>query len=205
MTIRRIIFLVLFAMLALTACGGDDDSGENDGNNVDPTLAEDLQFLREEEKLARDVYLTLYDKWGLSLHNNIASSEQTHMTQVKTIMESLGVTDPVADDSVGAFVNAELRDLYSDLVEFGEESETAALQVGATIEDLDIKDIEEMKSRTSDQSVLNMYSSLQCGSRNHLRSFTSALDSSEASYDPQYISQEDFDAILAEPNETCGQ
>ena len=202
MKVWTTIFLCIFAALALTACGGDDDSSEG---GMDAILEQDLQFLREEEKLARDVYLTLYDKWGLTQHNNIASSEQTHMDQVKSIMESLGVEDPVVDDTTGIFANSELNQLYTDLVEAGMESETSSVEVGATIEDLDIKDIEEMKSRTTDPSVLNMYSSLQCGSRNHLRTFTEKLDSLDADYTPQYISQEEYDAIIAGPNETCGK
>ncbi len=202
MKVWTTIFLCIFAALALTACGGDDDSSEG---GVDAILEQDLQFLREEEKLARDVYLTLYDKWGLTQHNNIALSEQTHMDQVKSIMESLGVEDPIVDDTTGIFANSELNQLYTDLVEAGMKSETASVEVGATIEDLDIKDIEEMKSRTTDPSVLNMYSSLQCGSRNHLRTFTEKLDSLDADYTPQYISQEEYDAIIAGPNETCGK
>lgn len=192
--------------LSLAACatenaevssGGTSGTSQNGGTETstpspDPgatgtvaaSLSEDLQFLREEEKLARDVYLTLYDQWQLMPHKNIASSEQTHTDRVKAMLTSLTVADPVADDTVGAFVNAELGKLYTDLVATGKQSEVASLEVGATIEDLDIRDIEQMKGRTTDANVLAMYESLQCGSRNHLRAYTSQLTTRGVTYTP---------------------
>ena len=41
---------------------------------------EDLRFLREEEKLAHDVYLYAYEKHNIMIFQNISNSEQTHMT-----------------------------------------------------------------------------------------------------------------------------
>lgn len=175
------------------------------GATVAASLSEDLQFLREEEKLARDVYLTLYDQWQLMPHKNIASSEQTHTDRVKAMLTSLTVADPVADDTVGAFVNAELGKLYTDLVATGKQSEVASLEVGATIEDLDIRDIEQMKGRTTDANVLAMYESLQCGSRNHLRAYTSQLTTRGVTYTPKYITAADYSAIVNGSSEKCGQ
>ncbi len=181
----------------------DDDDRVDDDDDVDAQLALDLQYLHEEEKLARDVYLTLYDAWGLSQHQNIAASEQTHMDQVKSLLATLEIEDPVQDETVGVFVNGELETLYGDLVQTGTESELAALRVGAIIEDLDIEDIEAMKANTSLTMALDMYEALQCGSRNHLRSYVSALDRAGENYTPQYISQEEYDEIIGSPNETC--
>ncbi len=203
---KRLCFMFLcFFSLLLIVASCDDDKSEDDNTIVDATLTEDLQFLHEEEKLARDVYLKLYEEWNLVIHNNIASSEQTHMNSVKSLIASLGIEDSVKDETVGVFVDSELKDLFTSLVETGKESENAALRVGAIIEDLDIKDIQEMKSHTSNQTVLQVYDSLQCGSRNHLRSYTSALKSNGADYSPQFISQSDFDAIISSASETCGQ
>lgn len=180
--------------------GGQTGSG---GSVATSSLEDDLTFLREEEKLARDVYLTLYDQWQLMPHKNIASSEQTHTDRVKDMLASFGFADPVKDDTVGVFVNTDLAKLYTDLTQAGKQSEVESLKVGATIEDLDIRDIEVMKARTSDANVLAMYDALQCGSRNHLRSFNSQLVSKGASYSPQYISQAEFDAIVGSANEKC--
>jgi hypothetical protein len=94
-----------------------------------------LQFMREEEKLARDVYLTLYEKWGLAFFNNSASSEATHMASVKTLLDRYGIADPVAGNGAGEFENADLEALYNQLIAQGRLSLSAALKVGAAIEE----------------------------------------------------------------------
>ena len=48
-----------------------------------------LMYMREEEKLARDVYATLYEKWGTRIFNNIRVSEQRHMDAVKALSREI--------------------------------------------------------------------------------------------------------------------
>ncbi len=170
---------------------------------VAPGLAEDLIFLREEEKLARDVYLHLFDTWGLAVHKNIAASEQTHTDRVRDLLATLEVADPVASDAVGAFTNPDLAGLYAALTAEGDASEVAALTVGATIEDLDIADITHMIARTDDARALALYEGLRCGSRNHMRSFAGQLQAQDQVYEAQYIEADDLAAILAGGHETC--
>jgi hypothetical protein len=170
-----------------------------------PELAADLQFLREEEKLARDVYLTLYDAWQLAPHQNIAESEQTHTDRVLDLLVALDLPDPVVDDTVGVFVNPQLAGLYVELVATGRRTEVASLEVGATIEDLDLRDLNLMAARTTDAGVLATYEALACGSRNHLRSFSSQLGSRGVTYAPHYLSQTDYDAIVSSDRESCGR
>jgi hypothetical protein len=76
--------LTLWIALALDACAA---SGNQSSRHMDlhtPTAAEgdtpmagvdiahDLVSLREEEKLARDVYRTLHDRWAIPAFANIA-------------------------------------------------------------------------------------------------------------------------------------
>lgn len=166
--------------------------------------ATDLCFLREEEKLARDVYITLYESSGMRVFDSISRSEQSHTDAVRDLMAARGITDPVTDDTVGVFVNSVLDSLYTDLTTSGLMGDTEALLVGATIEDLDIHDIEEMEARTTDAEILAMYDVLKCGSRNHMRSFISQLDRAGETYTPVYISSAAFEAIIGSPRESCG-
>jgi hypothetical protein len=46
-----------------------------------------LLYMREEEKLARDVYLTLGAHWSLPIFQNIGQSEQAHMDAVKVLLD----------------------------------------------------------------------------------------------------------------------
>jgi hypothetical protein len=160
-----------------------------------------LQFMREEEKLARNVYSTLYEKWGLPIFSNIAQSEQTHTEAVRDLLEKYNQPDPVIDDTVGVFVNTDLQKLYTDLTSRGLTSVAAALQVGAQIEELDIRDLATEIAKTDNQDILFVYENLSRGSRNHLRSFISQLSSRDESYTPQYITQEEFDTIISDTQE----
>lgn len=161
----------------------------------------DLIYIREEEKLARDVYQTLYEKWGVQVFANIAQSEQTHTETVRDLLEKYDVTDPVTDDSVGVFQNKELQRLYDDLVGQGAVSEVEAFRVGALIEELDIKDLQEAIDRTDNADIAFAYENLIRASRNHLRSFTKQLTARGGTYTPQYISAEEYVGITATDTE----
>ncbi len=174
--------------------------------NVDDTLSkqevEDLQFLKEEEKLARDVYLFSYDLYGQNIFSNIANSEQSHMNSVSIILEKYDIAD-LSFEERGKFSNDVLQNLYDDLTSLASKSIEDALIVGATIEDLDINDLNEFINNTNHSDVAVMYSKLNCGSRNHLRAYINNLEGLDILYDPQFISVEEFNTILNSSGEKC--
>ncbi|MCA9355311.1 DUF2202 domain-containing protein [Candidatus Kaiserbacteria bacterium] len=157
--------------------------------------------MREEEKLARDVYLTLGDKWGLRIFTNIASSEQTHTDSIKTLIDRYGLADPVTDDTVGVFSLAEMQELYDDLVAKGSKSTSDALSVGALIEDLDIYDLDVAMAGTDESDIKTVYANLQKGSRNHMRAFVRNIERQGGAYVPEYISEEDYQSIISSSQE----
>ncbi|WP_457574030.1 DUF2202 domain-containing protein [Desulfolithobacter sp.] len=160
-----------------------------------------LSKMREEEKLARDVYRVLFEQWNLPIFNNILQSEQRHMDMVKILLDRYELADPVTDVSVGVFTDPQIQELYDALVARGKTSLVDALQVGATIEDLDIKDLQELLARTDNQDIRTVYQNLCKGSRNHLRAFTSQLSLNSSSYEAQYLTAEEVEAIAASPME----
>jgi hypothetical protein len=160
-----------------------------------------LILMREEEKLARDVYLTLGDVWGMRIFSNIASSEQTHTDAIKTLIDRYELTDPVTDDTVGVFTNPEMQDLYDTLTAQGSESLLSALIVGATIEDLDIHDLDLAITETGKDDIIVVYQNLQKGSRNHLRAFVRQIEQNGGTYTPQYISESDYENIISSSQE----
>lgn len=103
---------------------------------------ESLIFMREEEKLARDVYDFLYENWSTKIFDNISNSEQSHMDAVLLLINRYDLEDPVANDQAGKFLNGELQQLYDDLTAAGSTNITEALSVGAAIEEIDIMDLE---------------------------------------------------------------
>lgn len=94
--------------------------------------------------------------------------------------------------------------MYKSLIEKSAISLTAALQVGATIEDLDINDIENMENGVANSDFLTVFANLKCGSRNHLRNYYNQLIVMQQNYEPQFISLEEFTEIVQSPNEKCG-
>ncbi len=153
--------------------------------------------MREEEKLARDVYLTLFDKWNHQVFSNIANSEQRHMDAVKSLIDKYGLTDPVVDNTVGVFTDPHMTELFNALVQKGSTSIVDALLVGATIEDLDIYDLNILLAQTDNEDIQVIYQNLSRGSRNHMRAFANALSIYGAVYTAQYLSQEEVDQIIA--------
>jgi len=163
-----------------------------------PEESESILWMREEEKLARDVYLALYERWGLRTFYSIAQSEQRHMDSVKIeLIDVYGLQDPVADETPGVFSNPELAELYDTLVQRGLQSITDAVWVGMTIEDLDIKDLDEALATTSNPDIQTVYGNLVRGSENHMRSFYRQATKYGLNYTPQYISLQQYQQILS--------
>jgi hypothetical protein len=155
-----------------------------------------LMQMREEEKLARDVYSTLYQEWDHQIFRNIAQSEQRHMDAVKTLLDKYNLIDPVIDDTVGVFSDPELQNLYYELVGKGRISHNQALFVGAMIEDLDIFDLKEFIQEADNVDIKTVYQNLMKGSRNHLRAFVSRLTAYGDTYEAIYLTQEEIDEIV---------
>lgn len=160
-----------------------------------------LILMREEEKLARDVYTNLGEKWGSNIFTNIAESEQTHTDAVKELLDRYGLDDPVRDDSVGVFTSPRLGELYDALIAQGSSSLLDALIVGATVEDLDINDLNELLEETDNSDIIIVYNNLNKGSRNHLRAFVGQIKRLDGAYSPQYISQEEYVQIISSEQE----
>jgi len=166
----------------------------------------DLTFMREEEKLARDTYLTLYEEWDLTIFSNIASAEQTHMDALLTLLKKYDLPDPAANTKIGEFTNAELQALYNTLIAKGGLSSLDALKVGGIIEEKDMRDIKAAIERSQKDDIDATYENLLCGSRNHLRSFAQNIVAvTSMSYVAQIISQAEVDQILQTPMEKCGK
>lgn len=175
-----------------------------------PAETETLLFVREEEKMARDVYLTLYNKWGTKVFQNIATrSEQTHMDVMGGLIKTYGLVDPVLDNTVGAFTDPAILALYQDLVMQGSFSLLDGLKVGGFVEEFDINDLQEAiaeaKAGSNPADIVRAYDNLMCGSRNHLRAFVSQYENNGVDYVAQVMPQAAVDAIVATPEEQCGQ
>ena len=167
--------------------------------------ANGLLYMREEEKLAHDVYVTLYKQWGLPIFNNIANSEATHTSAIKVLLDRYGIADPAAVNGVGKFTDPTLQKLYDQLVAQGSRSLADALKVGAAIEEIDILDLQPRLAQTANADIELVYGNLLKGSRNHLRAFTSTLQRQTGEiYTAQYLDAASYSSIVGASIERGG-
>lgn len=167
---------------------------------LDSTEAAELTYLREEEKLARDVYLALYSKWDAPIFRNISGSENRHFNALKLLLDRYGLADPAENAATGYFEDPALQALYADLTAQGETSLSAALRVGATIEDLDFRDLEKAISETDNEDLKTVYRNLQGGTQNHMEAFIRQLEAGGETYAAQYMDPAMLDAMLSSYN-----
>jgi hypothetical protein len=157
-----------------TAAPNSDPATSPGADVVVPTLAENLTFIIEEEKLAFDVYTVLGDMWDSQTMKNITNSETSHQAQVATLLVAYGIADPRSSE-IGVFTNPELQALYDSLIAQGSASEKAAMEVGVLIEEKDIADISRMISQITEPDAIAVLESLLAGSVNHLAAFQRQL------------------------------
>lgn len=199
-TLRILLPLTLIGIFAFASCKKTEV--QTPVNGLSELEKTNLLLMREEEKLARDVYLYAYDLYGTQIFSNISGSEQVHMDKILELLDAYGLTDPV-NSAKGVFSNPELQTLYNALTAKCDLSLEDALLAGATIEDLDIFDLDEALAATSRADITSAYELLKCGSENHMRAFSKQLNNRGITYTPQFISQSDYDTILSGTNGPC--
>lgn len=193
--------LVALGLLLNTGC--KEKEVVNEQLTLTTQEQQDLQFLIEEEKLARDVYLYASELYNEQIFSNISGSEQTHMNKVAELIDKYGLSYELSEER-GIFYDTELQQLHTDLVATCDKGLVDALTVGATIEDLDISDIILNEANTTNADLLVVYDNLKCGSRNHIRAYASSLEKQGESYTPKFMSEELYASILEAGHEKCG-
>lgn len=195
---KKCKFLALTAVTGLiilfTACTKNPDAPggpptiQDDGSDLydlinkecdfSATLTEDeisgLLHMREEEKLARDIYLGFFEIYGIQVFRNIAASEQRHMDAVLFLINGYGLTDPVNGKEIGQFTDA-FQNIYDELYSMGSLDLEGAFEVGVIIEEQDIEDLKEYLSETAVTNIVKVYTNLLNASENHLNVFKKRL------------------------------
>jgi hypothetical protein len=160
-----------------------------------------LLYMREEEKLAHDLYVLFGEQWGVRSFARIVQAESNHEAQVLGAMARYGLSDPAAELSLGEFSNADLQALYDQLAAEGAVSLREALRVAALVEETDIADLDAELADDGPTplpaDVAAVYEHLRFGSTNHLRAYVRQLNRLGESYAPVVLDQESFDAILS--------
>ena len=199
--VTTLVGSILFGSAAIAGGPGHNQSRSNTVDSsvsLSATEISNLEFMREEEKLARDVYLTLDGYWGTQtqVFANIAESEQSHTSSIDYLLDKYDIEDPVLHDEIGLFTNTELQELYDTLVAKGTQSLIDGLYVGALIEEVDMEDITAAINDTDERSIILVYSNLLDGSENHLRAFVDVIEKQGLTYEAQVLESDEVEYIL---------
>ena len=160
------------SMVILTVISGFHGFGQiNDPSDKE---SRHMQYMVEEEKLAKDLYTYFGDKYGSRPFMNIKESEQRHMNMMIQMLERNNVSYNLSEKP-GVFYNAELQELYNNLIAQGNTSELDAYKVGKVIEETDISDLEVALKNTKDVTNINIYKNLLRASESHLQAFNRQL------------------------------
>jgi hypothetical protein len=206
--IRNKPIMIALAIFTFTLYSCNDDDDDSTTSITDPVVSSisneekaGLLFMLEEEKLARDTYEYLFTAWGDNTFGNIKTSEQSHMDAISGLLDDNNIAYTILP--MGEFEDQDLQNFYNKFIIDGEISLLNALSIGALIEDLDIVDLQDYIDNTSNTSILAVYNTLQCGSRNHLRSYVSNIETNGGTYAPQFLSLDDYTTILSGGHENC--
>ena len=199
------IIIILISFSFLQSCNDNNTIEVIDEDVTEQVLGDEdkaaLLFMLEEEKLARDTYSYLSNVWSINQFANIKDSEQTHMDAIQNLLVKYNVEFTILP--VGEFENKALQNYYNQFKLDGAVSKSKAFQIGATIEDLDILDLQEYIEATKNTSLIAVFENLECGSRNHLRSFVSGIVQLGDSYTPQFLTQNEYETIVTGSQEKC--
>lgn len=219
------ISAISIALVATPALAGKNNKIVSSDSTVESTLDYNeqthLEFMCQEEKLARDVYITLGMQYPEAIvFGNIVESEQRHVDAATAVYMKYGFPDPSTNNNPGVFTSETygeyFTDTYNYLITEGANSELDAFYVGALIEELDMHDIlfcpEEIialdndindssecgKVYTDKEDINTLYGNLLEASENHLRAYVNNIETiiGEGNYEAQYLPQEQVDAIL---------
>jgi len=173
-----------------------------DTNSLSQSEINGLLLMREEEKMAQDVYDSFYSTYGVINFDRISNSEARHTAAVLALITHFGLTDPVLTEP-GKFTSTAIQGLYDQLIAMGTSANTA-LSTGAFIEEYDIADLKKLIAETTNTDIITVYSNMLKGSENHLRAFVRTLKIRGVVYTPQILSSTDFNAIIAATNTKRG-
>jgi hypothetical protein len=163
---KHLSILIVIALIAASAVGAAE--------TLNDEQSADILHLLEEEKLARDVYTVLGKKWNLRVFTNIVSAEEYHRSRVQQLADQYGLSYDFLPP--GVFADKDLQELYNKLVEQGLKGRVEALEVGRTVEIMDIEDLTAMLSRNPPDDVKTVMEELRRGSENHLAAFERQLN-----------------------------
>lgn len=167
--------------------------------------ANEIEFLyavREDEKLARDVYTYFFDKFELSPFSRIAKAEANHIAAVERLFYFYSITYPAVGPA-GEFKDGVRKAYYDNLIEKGVTA-LEAYKATAYLEEKDVADYTKVLETIQNPNVKMVIENLLKGSVNHLKASVRQIYALDGTYTPAFLTQQRFDEIISSNNFTNG-
>lgn len=182
-TWRKTVLVTVSALVILFGGGvaamaaGRSSAADVGVQAVTPVQQRHLQFTREEERMARDLYTLFADKYdAVPVFDRISWSEQRHFDAVGNMLVRYDVQDPSAGKAAGVYADAAIQKLYDGWKAQGLKSSDEALQAAIALETRDIADLGELIAKDNPSDVESLYTQLLAASNHHLSAFTAVAD-----------------------------
>ena len=198
--------IILLSTFLFIGCGSSSTNKKNNSattitqtstSEISTELKNTLSYMGNEERLAYDIYLRLYQEYPITQFYNIAmNSETKHIQEVQklvntyvdsydeftnTDLNELAYKDTsVSNMESGVYDIQKIQELYDNLIALGLQSELDALKVGCMVEVVDINDLLEyieLAEKENATEVVSSFELLRDGSYKHYWAFDSALTS----------------------------
>ncbi|MDI3314422.1 MAG: DUF2202 domain-containing protein [Mycobacterium sp.] len=152
----------------------NDDPKPVAGSRLSDAERAGLVLLREEERVARDLYRRFHQAWGMPIFGNIAASEQRHYDAIGRLLKRYSVPDPSVGRPPGVYADTELQNAYDMWLARGLSSAEEAFAVGIELETGDIADLSVAMHGSDQAAIQRVCENLRAASQNHLRAFKAA-------------------------------
>ncbi|MCB0645205.1 MAG: DUF2202 domain-containing protein [Saprospiraceae bacterium] len=199
---RSLIFVSIFIVGAF-AMNAQTNQPANSTSGISLDEQKTLVQIFEQEKMARDVYTQIGEKFGIKILKNAAIGKQKQMSQILDLL-ALNQANIAFDDAQGVFRNAELTEHYNAFLAEGLGSLNNAFRVGAKMEDYNIYQIDKVLSSTTNDKLVLLFSKLSCSSGNELKTQVNMLVGNGEMFMPDYISVKLYRSIMHDNHEYCG-
>jgi hypothetical protein len=191
---KKMTFWSLSLMLSLISLSMSSCS---QAQAISTEEADELQFMIQEEKMARDLYRQFYAQTGIQAFQNIAEAEQRHMDKIAGLLKQSALANPVENMAEGVFENEEIKKLYQELLNRAAASTIDALKTAAFVEEKDIEDLRAVIESSNQSKHISVLQHLEEASKRHLQAFARQLKNRGVDYEAQVLDKDEVHEILA--------
>lgn len=163
--------------------------------------ADEIEFLfalREDEKMARDLYTVFAAKYSTAPQiDRIAAAENSHIAYVEAVLDYYEISYP-AMTAAGLFEDAKRQAIYNELAD----KSGTLLEVYATmaaVEEESVSAYKSVQSEITNENIALVITNMIKASSNHLKAAVCQIIVGGSTYTPLYLSAEEFGTIVNLP------